>query len=592
MRTLIGSAFLWLAPLAIAATPGVLGKTAPPIVLKDFAGKPFLLDAEKDARLVVVAFLGVECPLVKLYAHRLEKLSTEYRDKGVRFVAIDANCQDTLEEMATFAKQHGLTIPFLKDLNSTVADGFRAERTPEVFVLDRERTIRYRGRIDDQFGVVTRKTKASRRDLAEAIDELLANKPVSQPELSAPGCLIGRAPKPVESASATASVTYSRHIAPLFQKRCVECHREGEIGPFSLMSYRDTVGWGETIREVTGAGRMPPWFADPKHGKFSNDMRLSPEEKQLIDQWVKAGCPEGDPADLPPAPTFTVGWNIPEPDLVLKMSDRSFHVPAEGTIDYKHYVIDPKFTEDKWVVASEARPGNRSVVHHILVFLKPPGQHVELVRGSLLAAYAPGMPPRLLPKGMAKKIPAGSKIILQIHYTANGSPQEDISTLGLKFCDAKDVVQRVESGWATNMLFAIPPKAGNYPVGAVYQFSEDRILFNLTPHMHVRGKAFRFEAEYPDGRREILLDVPRFDFNWQLEYELAVPKVMPKGTRLKCLAHFDNSTENLSNPNPNRWVTFGEQTWDEMMIGFFTVATLPGKSTAQSPAPSPDRGGQ
>ncbi len=259
------------------------------------------------------------------------------------------------------------------------------------------------------------------------------------------------------------------------------------------------------------------------------------------------------------------------------MSEKPFQVPAEGVVRYQHFSIDPGFKEDKWIIASEARPGNRAVVHHILVFLKPPGEEFELLRGSLLAAFAPGSPPRLAPKGIAKRIPAGSQIILQIHYTPNGKPQEDVSSLGLVFCDEKDVTQRVESGWVVNFGFAIPPGAKDYRVGSQFRFDEDRMLLSLTPHMHVRGKSFRFEAEYPDKRREVLLDVPRWDFNWQLDYELAEPKLMPKGTILRCEALYDNSAENPTNPDPTKVVRFGEQTWDEMMIGWFTAATPPGQ---------------
>ena len=381
------------------------------------------------------------------------------------------------------------------------------------------------------------------------------------------------------------AVTYSKQISRIFQQRCVECHRRGEIGPFSLTNYDDAIGWGETIREAVEQRRMPPWFADPQYGKFINDARLSDDEKRQIVQWVAAGCPQGDPKDLPEPRVFLEGWNIPEPDLVLKMDERPFQVPAQGVVDYQHFTIDPHFSEDKWMVASEARPGNRSVVHHILVFLQLPGQPPEAVRGSLLAAYAPGAPPRQAPKGIAKRIPAGSKIILQIHYTPNGKPQEDMSSLGLVFCDEKEVTQRVESGWAVNFFFEIPPGAKDYKITSQHKFIEDRMLLSVTPHMHVRGKSFRYEAVYPDRSREVLLDVPRWDFNWQLDYEFATPKLMPKGTVLRCEAHYDNSTDNPANPDPTKAVRFGEQTWDEMMIGWFTAATLLSESkTARAPA--------
>jgi mono/diheme cytochrome c family protein len=526
----------------------------------------------KDAKLVAVVFLGTECPLARLYAARLNQLATDYADKQVRVVGIDSNVQDTPEEIAEYVREHDVKFPVLKDPDNLVADQFHAVRTPEVFLLDGSRTVRYHGRIDGQYLPGVQKTQEQRRDLAEAIDELLAGKDVSQPQFEAVGCFIGREPKPTDS-----KITYSREIARIFQNRCVECHREGEIGPFALTSYDEAVGWGETIREVVDQGRMPPWFADPKIGHFINDARLSDEEKRQIAAWVDAGCPEGDPKDLPEPRQFAEGWNIPQPDLVLKMADKPFAVPAEGVVDYKHFEVDPGFTEDKWMVACEARPGNRSVVHHILVFLRSPAGEIELLRGSLLAAYAPGSPPRMCDPGHAKRIPAGSKIIFQMHYTPNGKPQEDTSTLGLKLCDASEVKQLVESGFAINFAFAIPPGAPDTKVMSKHFFKEDRLLLGLTPHMHMRGKSFRYEAVFPDGKREVLLDVPRWDFNWQIDYILSAPKLMPKGSSLVCEAHYDNSPSSPTNPDPTKWVKFGEQTWDEMMIGWFTTATLPGQ---------------
>ncbi len=552
-----------------------VGKPAADFRLSDASGKQVGLSDFGDASLVVVMFLGTECPLARLYAPRLNAMAAEYADDGVRFVGIDSNVQDSPEEIADYVREHNISFPVLKDPDNVVADQFAAVRTPEVFLLDAQRVVRYHGRIDGQFLPGVQKTINPRSDLRVAIDELLAGKTVSRPSAEAVGCFIGRVPKPTEG-----DVTYSNQIARIFQDRCVECHREGQIAPFPLTSYEESLGWGETIREVVDQGRMPPWFADPKFGHFENDARLSVEEKSLISEWVDAGCPEGDPADLPEPRVFFEGWNIPEPDLVLAMADKPFQVPPEGVVDYKHYVVDPGFTEDMWMVACEARPGNYSVVHHILVFLQTPDGQMDLLRGSLLAAYAPGSPPRRTDPGMAKLIPAGSKIVFQMHYTPNGKPEEDVSTLGLKFCDASEVKQVVDSGFAINFGFAIPPGVKDHKVTSKHRFKHDRLLLGLTPHMHMRGKSFRYEARYPDGTRETLLDVPRWDFNWQIDYLLAEPKFMPAGSVLYCEAHYDNSAESLTNPDPTKWVRFGEQTWDEMMIGWFTTATMPDEQNA------------
>lgn len=539
--------------------------------LSDAQGRRVTLDQFSDKKAVVLAFLGVECPLARLYASRLAELERDYRGRGVAFLGIDSNLQDSPAEVERFSAEFRLDFPVLIDAGNRVADAVSALRTPEVFVLDAQRKIRYRGRVDDQYAVGVVRPQPTRHDLAAALDEVLTGQEVSVVSAPAPGCLIGR----VKSPSQGSSVTYTRDVARIFQNRCVECHRPAEIGPFSMLTYADVVGWGDTILEVVEEGRMPPWFSDDQHQKFSNNARLTAEEKATIRTWVENGCPEGDAADLPEPPHYLTGWNIPEPDLVLPMSDASFQVPATGVVDYQHYVVDPGFKEDKWVVATEARPGNRRVVHHILVFLQKPGSQFEgMLKGSLIGAYAPGNPSKASRPGMALKIPAGSKIVFQNHYTPCGTPQEDISYLGLKFCDASEVQQEVESSWAVNFVFNIPPGAAEHPVRSSHKFREDRLLLSLTPHMHLRGKSFRYEALYPDGTRETLMNVPRWDFNWQIDYALAEPKLMPKGTRLECFATFDNSTGNPSNPDPTKMVRFGEQTWDEMMIGWFTSARV------------------
>jgi mono/diheme cytochrome c family protein len=451
------------------------------------------------------------------------------------------------------------------------ADQLGAVRTPEVFVLDRDRTVRYHGRIDDQHLVGRQRPAPTREDLKLALEELLAGKPVSVPETTAVGCHIGRVPK----REPTGEVTYSKQISRLLQRRCVECHRAGEVAPFPMTSYDELVGWGETIREVVEQGRMPPWFANPEYGHFANDARLSDAEKQLIYDWVDGGSPEGDPADLPEPPRFTAGWQIPEPDQVIYIKDEPYSVPAEGVVAYQYFKVDPGFKEDRWIKAAEARPDNRGVVHHVVAFFLPPGANLRGGGRGAMIGFAPGMPPNRFPEGAAMFVPAGSQIIFQMHYTPNGSPQQDRSCVGLVFADPSEVKQRIGGGMAPNRGFEIPPGDDNYEVRSQHRFDKDVLLLNFTPHMHLRGKSFRYEAEYPDGRREVLLDIPHYDFNWQLRYQLAEPKPLPQGTILHCTAHFDNSPENLANPDPSKTVRWGDQTWEEMMIGYFSTLPAP-----------------
>lgn len=556
---------------AQAADPAeTVGRTIANFELRDFRGKEHSLAELADKELVVVVFLGCECPLAKQYAPRLRQLAAEYGEKGVAFIGINSNSQDTPTELAAYARTHELDFPLLKDPGNRVADQLGAQRTPEAFVLDRDRAVRYHGRIDDQFLVGRQRPEPTRRDLALALDELLSGKTVSVAKTDALGCHIGRVPRRLEQGD----VTYSNQIARLLERRCVECHRSGEIAPFPLTDYEEVVGWAETIEEVVHEGRMPPWFASPEYGKFANEARLSAEEKDLLDRWVAAGCPEGDRSQLPEPRVFTVGWQIPPPDQVIYIQEQPVTVQAEGTVAYQYYTVNPGFKEDKWIQAAECRPDNRSVVHHIVAFFVPPGEKLRGGGRGAMVGYAPGMPPNQFEEGTAMFVPAGSRVVFQMHYTPNGSEQKDRSSLGLVFADPAAVKMRVGGGVAGNRFFQIPPGDGNYEVRSHHRFDKDVRLVTMTPHMHLRGKSFRYEAEYPDGSSEVLLDVPRYDFNWQLRYRLLEPKTLPKGTKLVCIAHFDNSVDNLANPDSAATVRWGDQTWEEMMLGYFSTLPL------------------
>jgi len=565
---------------AIMASPAsAADQTISDFTLSDFRGKQHQLSDFSDRKLVVVAFLGVECPLAKLYGPKLAKLADEYGPRGVAFAGINSNQQDSLTEIAAYARQHGIEFPLLKDLENKVADQFAAQRTPEVFVLDGNRNIRYRGRIDDQWGIGYVKDQPQHSELKTALDELLADKPVSVAKTDAVGCLIGR----VRKQPATGTVTYADHIAPLFNKRCVECHRAGDIGPFSLTSYDEAVGWAAMIEEVVDQGRMPPWHADPKYGHFADERRLTDDEKTLIRDWVAGGAPAGDLAKAPQSPEFVSGWQMSrQPDLVVKMRPQPFEVPATGEVRYQFFLVDPGFTEDKWVEASEVLPGNRAVVHHILVFARSVGgeradQTREGAGGGFLSAFVPGLRAKPFPTGMAKRIPAGSKIIFQVHYTPNCTKQLDNSELGLWFTDAQSITHEVKTIANATRRLEIPPYEANYKAEATTPaIPADVLLLSVAPHMHLRGKDFRYDLILPGGGEKTLLDVPHYDFNWQTTYRLAEPLNLPRGTRMHSVAHYDNSADNLSNPDPSKAVRWGDQTWDEMMIGYFDIAIARG----------------
>lgn len=573
---LLGMACIWLPSGHVPAeessrTATAIGKQLAGFSLQDYRGRVYTLEDFRDRQLLVLAFLGTDCPLAKQYGVRLAELDRRYGPKGVAIVGVNSNVQDSPAEIAAYARRLKIEFPILKDVGNRLADQLGAQRTPEVVLLDANCVVRYQGRIDDQFGIGVVRAAPERRYLEEAIEELLSGKEVSHPEEPAEGCLIGR----VRPTQTSAPVTYSSHVAGILHRHCVSCHRPGEIAPFALTDYQEVAGWAEMIWEVIQQGRMPPWHASPQYGKFRNDNRLTDEEKQLVRAWVEAGAPLGDPHAVPPLPTFTTGWQLPrEPDLVIKVTPQPFRVPATGEVRYQYFSVDPHFTEDRWIAAAELRPGNRAVVHHILAFARQgPFDADEAGVEGFLVGYVPGLRVEPLPSGMAKRVPAGSKLVFQLHYTPIGTEQEDQSELGLIFADPKEITHEVITTSVYQRKLRIPPGAAAHRAEATgAPLPYDALLLCLMPHMHLRGKSFLYEAIYPDGTREILLDVPRYDFNWQTAYRLAEPKLLPSGTKIHCVACYDNSAKNLNNPDPTRLVTWGAQTWDEMMIGYFDIA--------------------
>ena len=552
------------------AEPLAIGSAMPEFELTDFRGREWKSSEFSDSSVMAVVFFGTECPLVRQYGSRLSQIQTMYQDQGLQLIGINSNRQDSMKEIQYFARLTKIEFPLLKDPGNSIADAFGAKRTPEIFVFDQDRALRYRGRIDDQYTYGRQRPEVVNEYLVDAIKRIKAGKEPSPETTDAVGCHIGRVLEQKESGE----INYSQHISRILQKRCVSCHREGEIGPFSLRDYEEVAGWAEMMREVVNENRMPPWHANPEHGNFANDSSLTAEEKKMINVWVENGAPQGNPDDLPEPITFTEGWQIGEPDAVFAMSKKPYNVPATGVVDYQYFSVDTNFKEDKYISAAEIRIGNRAVVHHVIVAHDDEGNRPHGAPNSeWITACAPGSPPLQLAKGFAKVIPAGSTLIFQMHYTPNGTAAEDISSVGFKFVEKSEVKQIVATVEVANERLKIPAGAEYHKVKAVKRMPKDVLLLTLFPHMHLRGKAFRYVAKYPDGKSEILLDVPQYDFNWQNGYQLKTPKLLPKGTIMECIAHFDNSTKNIANPDPTKTVRWGDQTWEEMMIGYFD-ATL------------------
>ena len=393
----------------------------------------------------------------------------------------------------------------------------------------------------------------------------------------------------VVASGATGSVTFSKDVAPILQKNCQGCHRPGEAAPMSLRTYQEARPWAKAMKQAVLAKKMPPWFADAQYGHFRNDRSLPQKDIDTLVSWVDAGAPEGDPKDLPQPLAFVDGWNIGQPDMVLEMPE-PFQVPASGTIEYQYVVLPYKFTEDRWVQMAEVRPGNRAMVHHVIAYIrdgsskwmrdKKPGElfvpeadangNRPSLNGDLLSGFAPGLPPSILEPGQGRLIKAGSDIVLQLHYTANGHAGEDRTKVGVIFCKQAPH-ERVMTLAASNSKFTIPPGDPNYQVDASFELGHDAKLSALLPHMHLRGKDFQYRLVYPSGETETILRVPHYDFGWQLWYQPVSDIVLPKGTQIAATAHFDNSVNNPHNPDSTKAVTWGDQSWEEMMIGFFDV---------------------
>jgi mono/diheme cytochrome c family protein len=402
------------------------------------------------------------------------------------------------------------------------------------------------------------------------------------------GAGVAAAPEASETKAAATAPTFSRDVAPVLFSRCAECHRPGAMAPMSLLTYEDARPWAKAIKRKVASREMPPWGADPTVGKFANDPSLKQAEIDMIVAWADAGAPEGDRKDLPVAPTFAEGWSIGQPDHIFTML-QPFQVPADGTVPYMYVTIPTNLKEDIWIRGVELKPSDRRVVHHIISDLleddgKPADPEPKLTRdrsrkevGGGLGGLVPGRLYGLYEEGVARRIPAGADIVLQMHYTTIGQPVTDLTQIGVVLAKEPTTTRRAGGGGQIpNVTFAIPPGHASYEVVARQVINRDTYLSTMYPHMHVRGKDVSYTIVYPDGKEEVVLNVPKYDFNWQLNYRLAEPRFMPKGSTLLVRAHYDNSKGNPFNPDPTATVRWGDQTWEEMLIGYYGTIEVTG----------------
>ncbi len=527
----------------------------------DIRSLPRTLDDFGKKKAFVLVFTNVSCPLVKRYLPTLQALEKDYRGQDVQFVAVNSAEEDSIVAMATQAVQHEMEFPFVKDFGGAIARQLGVRRTPEAVVLDAEGRMTYRGRIDDQYRLGGVRKEPTNRDLKDALDAVLAGRKVAITETEVDGCAItfAKERKPRE-------VTYAEHVAPILRKHCWECHQSGGSGPFALTSYKQASARAESLAEVVVQERMPPWFASHEFGPFVNRRGLSDDERATLVDWARTGAAAGDLKKAPGQPKAPDSkWLIGTPDLVLETSAQK--LPAKGDIPYQYAILPHVFLEDTWVQSVQIVPDNPGALHHCNMAF---GEvTLNFNESNFITGYVPGGEVMNLDAGVGYLIPKGSILALQMHFVATGKPEKCKVSVGLRY--PRDVVQkRLRNIQLTTSKFVIPPGAPAHKVAASRVLDRDVIGVGLFAHMHLRGKDMTFSANLPTGKADTLLIIPNYSFSWQLPYRWEPGKVrLPKGTRLDCVAHFDNSRFNPYNPDAKATVRHGPQTHHEMMFGFF-----------------------
>ncbi len=542
-----------------------LGGTLSEFSLYDTKRRLRTWDDYANAKATAFVFVSTECPLVNLYLPTLESLRSEFASQNVALLLVNADPADSFNRVAGHAWEHELEIPVLKDFSQNLAKHLGATRTPEAFLFDADHKLVYQGHIDDQYTVTHRRPKAQNHSLKDAIRQVLASQPVALAKTKATGCVIQYEENPY----AGKDLTYSGDIKAIVASKCLECHQKGRVGQISFASYRQLKRFSKTIREVVQEQRMPPWYADPHYGEFLNNRSLDDEERAKLLAWIDAGSPRGENEAKPSNTNVTSStWTIGEPDLVLSMPVEE-KVPANGVLDYQYYTVDPGFTEDVWIQAAEAKPGNAEVVHHVIAYIVEPGKRVFSRDGetAILVGWAPGDMPAEYPKGIARRIPAGSKLRFELHYTPNGTATVDRSSVGIRFAKARPA-REIHTNIMWQRELAIPAGDPWHEETSTYTFRDSARILSLMPHMHLRGIAAKYVLRLPDGTSETILSVPNYDFNWQSVYRFKEPITVPKGAKLTVTGAWDNSTDNPNNPDANRIVPWGDQTFDEMLNGW------------------------
>src|ERR1043166_5969675 len=531
---------------------------------------------------VVLFFTANDCPVARQSARKIKALRESFAPRGVSVVVVSSCRGDAGASISKEAAElHVWHVPVLKDETQGVARQLGIKRTGETLAISTaDWKVFYRGAIDDQMVEGAQKPKPTERYVENALNDFLDGKPVRQPETVARGCIIqfegGDGPD-------TKPVSYASEVAPILIEKCVSCHSPGNIGSGAMSSYQKVKSRASMIEEVLLARRMPPWDADPHVGKFANDVSLSVPQAQTLLRWIHQGTPRGEGDDplekaiqKPPAE-----WPLGQPDIVLRLPELQ-QVPATGVLPYRHIEVLASNTEPAWVGGIWVRPGNRKVLHHVIARLKENGAKDQLGSVEMFAGWAPGTTQGWFPKGTGKFLPSSARFDFELHYTTTGAPQTDQTEIGLYLLRDKPE-RRFEAVGVVNTTFEIAPGVADSPVSAMYAFTRPATLYSVTPHMHLRGRWMKFEALFPNGTREVLCSVPRYDFNWQFTYVLDQPKRIPAGTWVLLSGGYDNSPQNPANPDPKKTVHWGDQTFNEMFLGWYNVGWDP-EPTAQGSA--------
>ncbi len=576
-------------PKVLKATDRDVGRLMPDLSFTDLNGQSGKLSDYKSSKALVIALTSTSCPLTKKYAPTLARLEKEFSAKGVVFLLVNPTATDSLDSIKTVRQDNGLASRYVHDRDGKFVGALGAQTTTEVFVLDAARTLAFRGAVDDQYGLGYSLAAPRQNYLKDALAAVLAGHAPTVAATEAPGCALEheKSTRPLAK-----DITYHNRISRLVQNNCLECHCTGGVAPFSMATYADLKSHAGMIRKQVERGAMPPWFAAPaqawERSHWANDRSLAAADKADLLAWLASDKPLGNPAEAPLARTFPTGWQIGQPDLVLQLP-RPVPVKATGVMPYQTLTAETTLTEDKWVRAYEVQPTAREVVHHVIVKVHERGAksrggtdgNAADEREGFFAVYVPGNSHATFPDGFAKKLPAGATVSFQIHYTPNGKATSDQMRLGLVFAQEPPRHTLHVTG-LVNAAFNIPPGAASHEVTTHIRLPFDATLTGFMPHLHVRGKAARYEATLSDGTKKLLLDVPHYDFNWQLHYQFAEPMTLPQGTTLTFTAWYDNSAKNPANPDPTKAVRWGPQTYDEMMLGYVEYFVPAQKALAQA----------